>query len=175
MRFGSAFEITARAGISSPLASNAPRTRPSSTVIWETSAPVRISAPASVAALAMASGSAPAPPLTNTAQPAGLESSAARATSVAVEPAERGARKFPNIPRAAITARTGSVSNHSMTRSATGLGPQASRRCMSFSPKLRRSLAAPSMFQTSPTGASTAGGGSTIKRRMTFASRPSTV
>ena len=61
-RFGSIPATTARALSSSPSARTTPVARPSREVMWVTSAPVRISTPASVAAAASAVASAPGPP-----------------------------------------------------------------------------------------------------------------
>ena len=52
-------------------------------------------------------------------------------------PADHGPMAVPKIPRAAMVARSSSVSKNSATRSATAIGPQRSRRYMSFLPSLR--------------------------------------
>ena len=65
MVFGSALESTRAARSSSPPASTTPVARPPSISTLSTSAEVRISAPASRAASAIASVSRPIPPRTN--------------------------------------------------------------------------------------------------------------
>ena len=64
VRCGSAFETTVSASISSPPASTTPTARSPSTLTDSTSASVRIVAPASRAASAMASVTLPIPPST---------------------------------------------------------------------------------------------------------------
>ena len=174
MRRGSAFEITARAGISSPLASTTPVAAPSFTPTRATSAPVRISAPACLAAEAIAWVNAPIPPRTKVTPPAASPpSAAARSRSAAPVPADHGPRKLPKIPRPASVPRRSSVSNHSATRSATAIGPQRSRRNMSFFPRARNFRPAFSRPQRSPPeGASTEGGISDSRSARTDAMRP---
>ncbi len=62
MRCGSTAETTAAAAISSPLSSTTPVARPLRSAISATGASVRISAPSSRAAAAIASLTAPVPP-----------------------------------------------------------------------------------------------------------------
>ena len=64
MRFGSALETTVRAAISVPSSSTTPVARPPRVSMRATGAFVRISAPAAVAALAIAWVIAPMPPIT---------------------------------------------------------------------------------------------------------------
>ena len=52
---------------------------------------------------------------------------AALSSKPAVDPADHGPRFAPKIPRAAITARSNSVSKNSATKSATAIGPHRSR------------------------------------------------
>src|ERR1035441_333848 len=61
-----------------------------------------------------------------------------------------GPRNVPKTPRAAITARNSSVSKYSDARSATAIGPQRSRRNMSFLPSLRIARPVCSMLHKSP-------------------------
>ncbi len=134
MRRGSALEITAPASIVSPEASATPVARRSFTRICATSAPVLISAPASLAAAAIAWVTAPIPPFGKRVGPAGLPSPAARIKSIRAVPADQGPRKAPNVPRAAIVARSSSVSKNSATRSAIAIGPQRRTWYISFLP-----------------------------------------
>ena len=128
-----------------------------------TSAPLRISAPACVAAVAMAWVSAPMPPWANHAEPAGCGSAAARISSTRLLPADHGPRNVPKMPRAAMVARSNSVSKNSATRSATAMGPQRSRRYMSFLPRPRTPRPVLSMPHKSPAlGESMSGG---VKRQ----------
>ena len=76
-------------------------------------------------------------PAANYAEPAGCGSPAARISSTSALPADHGPRNVPKMPRAAITARSSSVSKYSEARSATAIGPQRSSRNMSFLPSLR--------------------------------------
>ena len=71
------------------------------------------------------------------------------ATSSAL-PADHGPRNVPNTPRAAITARSNSVSKYSAARSATAIGPQRSSRNISFLPSLRIARPVFSMLHRSP-------------------------
>ena len=54
------------------------------------------------------------------------------------------------MPRAAMVARSGSVSKNSATRSATAIGPQRSTRYRSFLPRLRIERPVFSIPQRSP-------------------------
>ncbi len=58
-------------------------------------------------------------------------------SSTAVDPADQGPRAVPKMPRAAMTARSNSVSKNSATKSATAMGPQRRRSKMPFLPRLR--------------------------------------
>ena len=135
VRFGSAFEITARAPISRPSSRTTPEARPSRTITRATDAPVRISAPASVAASAMARVSAPGPPLTVMLLPPGAGSTAAFSSNAAPVPADQGPCATPKMPRAATAACRRSAENHSATRSAAGIGIQRSSRNESDAPE----------------------------------------
>ena len=137
MRLGSTPETTASTTISSPSARTSPVTAPSFTRMCWTSALVRISAPALRAASARACVREPRPPRGNAAGPAGLASTAARRRRTAVEPADHGPSAVPNMPRAAMTARSNSVSKNSATKSATAIGPQRRRSKMPLLPRLR--------------------------------------
>ena len=134
---GSALAITARAWISSPVSSTTPVTCPSRARMRVTVAPVRISAPASRAASAMAAVNAPVPPFTITLLPPGAGSTAALSRSTAPVPADHGPCAVPKIPRAAMAAISRSVLNHSATRSATAIGIQRSSRKPSVRPSAR--------------------------------------
>ena len=123
VRFGSIPATTARALSSSPSASTTPVARPSREVIATTSAPVRISTPASRAADSSALTSAPGPPRANTVWPAAPPSLPAESpSSTAVVPADHGPIAVYWMPRQAIAARSASVSNDSATKSATAIG-----------------------------------------------------
>ena len=139
VRFGSAPETTASAAISSPSARTTPVAVPSFTRICATSAFTRISAPALRADSASACVSAPNPPRGKEAEPTGCGSAAARRSSTAVEPADQGPSAVPKIPRAAIVARSSSVSKNSATKSATAIGPQRSKLNMRLLPSERKS------------------------------------
>ena len=122
-RFGSVPATTARAVSSSPSASTTPVARPSRDVIATTSAPVRISTPAVVAAAASAVASAPGPPRTKTVWPAAPPSlPAASMSSTAVVPADHGPIEVYWTPRHAMAAWSASVSNDSATKSAIAIG-----------------------------------------------------
>jgi hypothetical protein len=111
---GSTAAATARASISSPPASTTPVTVPSRCSSRSTLAPVRTTAPKPRAALASAEVKAPRPPFTSTVEPAPLPSPAAAWSSrLAVVPADHGPAIIPWMPRAAITAASSGVSNHS--------------------------------------------------------------
>src|SRR5207253_4607064 len=112
--------------------------------------PLRISAPACLAAEAIACVTDPIPPAANQAVPAGCESAAARIRSTRLLPADHGPRNVPKIPRAAMVARSNSVSKYSATRSATAIGPHRSRRYISFLPRLRMLRPVLSIPQRSP-------------------------
>ncbi len=135
VRLGSALEIIARAEISSPVLRTTLVAVPSLTRISMTSTPVRISAPAACADLAIACVMAPAPPWASQAEPAGWGSLAARSSRTSVLPADHGPSDVPKTPRAATVARSRSVSNHSLTKSAAAMGPQRRSRYISFLPK----------------------------------------
>ena len=147
---GSALEMTAFAVISSPLERTTPVAAPSLIRTWITSAPLRISAPACLAATAIACVTDPIPPAANHAVPAGCGSAAARMRRTKLLPADHGPRNVPKIPRAAMVARSNSVSKYSATRSATAIGPHRSRRYISFLPRLRMLRPVLSIPQRSP-------------------------
>ena len=134
---GRAFETTARAAIDSPVDSVTPDAAPSAASIRATSTPVRISTPACRAAAASASASAPGPPTTNQPLAIGCPSPAPSRSSSAALPADHGPRNEPSTPPAAIVARSGSLSNHSPTRSAAAIGIQRSSRYASGLPSAR--------------------------------------
>src|ERR1035441_1813685 len=69
--------------------------------------------------------------------PAGVGSAAARNISTRELPADHGPRKVPKMLRAAMVARSGSVSKNSETRSAAAIGPQRKTRYKSFLPRFR--------------------------------------
>ena len=102
-----------------------PVARPSFTWMRRTSALVRISAPAARAAEASAAVSDPRPPRTNRWRPS---PEPIRIKSTAALPADRGPDAVPKIPPAAMTARSGSDSNHSDTKSAADIGAHRSSR-----------------------------------------------
>ena len=137
VRPGSALETTAAARSSVPFSSPTATARPSATRIRDTGASVRISAPASRAASAIARINVPGPPLTVTLLPPGAGSTAALRSITAPVPADQGPCTVPKIPRAAIAAWSTSVSNHSPTRSATGIGAHRNRRYASVRPSAR--------------------------------------
>ena len=166
--------MTALASISSPVERITPLAAPSFTRISMTSAPLRISAPAACAAEAIAWVSAPMPPAAKNAEPAGCASPAARIRRTRALPADHGPRNVPNRPRAATTARSSSVSKYSAARSATAIGPQRSRRYISFLPRLRMARPVFSMPQRSPLlGWSMLGGGVASASPMTRPILPS--
>src|SRR5215472_7774270 len=69
------------------------------------------------------------------------------------------------MPRAAITARRSSVSKYSAARSATAMGPQRSRRNMSFLPNLRMARPVFSIAHRSPRLGSSMLGGVVERKR----------
>ena len=93
-----------------------------------------------------------------------VRSPAARISSTRLLPADHGPRNVPKIPRAAMVARSSSVSKYSATRSATAIGPQRSRRYMSFLPSLRRARPVCSMPHRSPRLGSSMSGGVSCQR-----------
>ncbi len=95
VRRGSTPEMTVAAAISVPSASAMPVTAPSFTRICCTCAPVRISAPASRAASAIARVTAPGPPTAVTLLPPGAGSIAAARSSTAPVPADQGPIAVP--------------------------------------------------------------------------------
>ncbi len=130
-----------------------------------TSAPVRMSAPACRAALASASVTAPMPPRANQPLAIGWPSAAPSRSSSAPLPADHGPRNDPRMPPAATVARSGSLSNHSATRSATAIGIQRSRRYASVFPSARNRRPAFSISMMSPAdGSSIDGGGDAVQR-----------
>ena len=101
----------------------------------------------------------PIPPRENAAEPTGCASAAARSSNTAVEPADHGPSAVPKIPRAAITARSNSVSKNSATKSATAIGPQRSKSKMPVLPRPRTPRPVFSRFhRSSGEGLSIAGG-----------------
>src|SRR5437899_279591 len=88
VRFGSTPETTASQAISSPSASTTPETARALVRICCTSALVRISAPAALAASPSARENSPSPPRGNAAEPTGCGSAAARSSRSAVETAD---------------------------------------------------------------------------------------
>ena len=120
---------------------------------------VRISTPALRAASARARVSEPSPPRGNAAEPTGLASAAARRRRTAVQPADHGPSAVPKMPRAAMVARSSSVSKNSATKSATAIGPQRRRSKMPLLPRLRTLRPVLKRFQkSSGEGESMAGG-----------------
>ena len=103
--------------------------------------------------------SAPGPPLTRNGEPPASCLCASRISSISELPADRGPSIVPVNAGAAIVARTSSCSNHSCTRSATGIGPQRSRRCASRLPSDRNARAVFSRFQRSAAPGLTIDGG----------------
>ena len=111
-RFGSTPATTALAVNSSPSARTTPVARPSRDVMCATSAPVRISTPAALAAAASASARTPGPPRTKTVWPAAPPSfPAASMSRTAVVPADHGPIAVYWTPRQAMAAWSASVSN----------------------------------------------------------------
>ncbi len=89
----------------------------------DTSAEVRISTPASVAAAASAAASAPGPPRAKTVWPGAPPSLPAEsASSTAVVPADHGPIEVYWMARQAMAAWSASVSNDSATKSAIAIG-----------------------------------------------------
>src|SRR5437016_3458322 len=74
--------------------------------------------------------------------PTGWLSAAARSNSTVLLPADHGPKNVPKMPRAAMVARSSSVSNHSAARSAMAIGPQRSRRYIFSLPSPRTPLPA---------------------------------
>ena len=74
---------------------------------------------------------------TNQPLATGWPSPAPSRSSTAALPADHGPRNDPRTPPAAIVARSGSLSNHSPTRSATAIGIQRSSRYASALPSAR--------------------------------------
>ena len=91
----------------------------------------------------------PSPPRGKDAEPTGCGSAAARSRRTAVEPADQGPRAEPKIPRAAMLARSNSVSKNSATKSATAIGPQRRRSKIPFLPRPRTSRPVLKRFQRS--------------------------
>ncbi len=159
VRLGSAPETTASAAISSPSERTTPVTAPSLMRMCWTSVSVRISVPAAFADSASARVKEPRPPRGNAAEPTGCASAAARRSRTAVEPADQGPSAVPKMPRAAMTARSNSVSKNSATKSATAMGPQRRRSKMPALPRLRTFRPVFRRFQrSSGVGLSIAGG-----------------
>ena len=134
-------------------------TAPSFTRMRCTSAPVRISAPASRAASAIARVTAPGPPAAVTLLPPGTGSLAAPSSSTAPVPADHGPIAVPWIARAATLACSRSVSNHSATRSATAIGPQRRSAKDSFLPSARNLRPVLRSSHTSPADGESIDGG----------------
>ena len=84
-------------------------------------------------------------------------------------PADQGPKNVPKMPRAAMVARRSSVSKNSATRSAIAMGPQRSRRYISFLPSLRMARPVWSMPHKSPRlGLSMFGGASASASAITL-------
>ena len=170
VRFGSAPETTALAEICSPLASVTPVAVSSVTSIRVTSASVRISAPPDRAAAARASASAPGPPAVNHPVATGCPSPAPSRSRMAAVPADLGPRKDPAMPPEATVARSGSLSNHSPTRSATAIGIQRNSRYASALPSARNARPVLRIsIRSAAFGSSSAGGVISQTRRSTRA------
>src|SRR5438034_642516 len=115
--------MTHLAPISSPPARTTPLARPLTDVIAVTSVPVRICPPKALREAARASATAPGPPFANTVWPGAPPSLPAESvSSTAVVPADHGPIAVYWMPRDAISARSGSDSNASATKSATAMG-----------------------------------------------------
>ncbi len=107
MRLGSALDSTTRADRCSPLASSTPFARPRETVTRATSASVRISAPCSRAASAIAAVTRPIPPATKpqgTAPEGSAACSCSRATAVPGADGPASVFEIASQPSAAFTS-----------------------------------------------------------------------
>ncbi len=159
VRRGSTADITAVPESSVPSLRTTPLAEPSFTSTRSTSTSVLISAPASVAASAIARVTAPGPPTAVTPLPPGTGSDAAASRRTAAEPADHGPMEVPKIPRVATAPCRRSDSNHSATRSAAGIGPHRSRLKASFLPSARNRRPVFNSVHSSPVdGASIDGG-----------------
>ena len=84
---------------------------------------------------------------------------------MAALPADHGPRNDPSTPPAAIVARNGSLSNHSVARSATAIGIQRSSRYASGLPSARKARPALSSRVASAAVGSSIDGG-TVEETM---------
>ena len=140
VRRGSAFDTTVLARtLLARRQRSLPRHGHSGHRCGSTSASVRMVTPAARAADASAVVNAPRPPRTNLGTPPPVAICIRR---TAVLPADRGPSAVPKMPRAASTARSGSDSNHSETKSAADIGAHRNNRYASFfpSPRSRRAI-----------------------------------
>ena len=94
--------------------------------------------------------SAPGPPPTNHPVATGCPSPAPSSSRMAALPADHGPRNDPAMPPAATVARSGSLSNHSPTRSATAIGIQRSSRYASALPSARNCAAGLAAARSDP-------------------------
>ena len=110
--------------------------------------------------------------MANQPAPIGCPSPAPSSSSCAALPADRVPKNAPSRPPAATVARSGSLSNHSLMRSATAIGIHRSNRYASALPSARNRRPVLSSSIRSPVvGSSIDGGGVALIARRTPAIR----